>query len=216
MGWDGWIFAPAGADAYERKYATAIVTDFATNMTNGIEGFDFDRDYPRLKSELAPILDATDPDLTAFNARGGKLILWHGWADPALPPEHTIDYFQAVRTRLGPERTSRSIRLFMIPGMQHCIGGPGANSFGQLTSPVQPADPHADVAAALERWVEGNAAPEELIGHHATNPFAGALDWRQADPHKEYLLCAYPRVAVLKANRDPAMASSYRCAKPVS
>ena len=215
MGWDGWIFAPAGAEAYEPKYATAILSDFSTSVSAGIDEFDFDRDYPRLESELAPILNATDPDLTDFAGRGGKLILWHGWADPALPPQHTIDYFEAVRARLGGEKTARTLRLFMVPGMQHCFGGPGPNSFGQLTPPVRPVEPHSDLAGALERWVEEGVAPDQVIAHHASNPFAGALDWHQADQHKEYLLCPYPEVAVPSRGHDLAAASSYRCAKSV-
>jgi acetyl esterase/lipase len=211
-GWDGWILAPAGGQAHDPKYAAALLADFATRVQTDIEHFDFDRDYPVFKSELAPVLDATDADLGRFAARGGKLLLWHGWADPAIPPQHTIDYFDAVRTTLGDEMASRVLRLFMVPGVQHCIGGPGPNSFGQFTAPPPPADPHSDMSAALEQWVEKGVAPDDLIGRHATNALVGALDWRQADPDKSTLLCAFPKIAVLNGKGDPALASSYRCA----
>ena len=214
MGWDGWIFAPAGGAANQTKYAAALLAHFATQLHTDVEHFDFDRDYPVFKSELAPVLDAVDADLSRFAARGGKLILWHGWADPALPPQHTIDYFDAVRAALGTENAARMLRLFMVPGVQHCFGGPGANSFGQFTAPPPPADPHADLSAALERWVEEGVPPDELVARHATSPLLGALDWRQADPHQTRLLCAYPKNAVLKGKGSSAPASSYRCVTP--
>lgn len=195
-GWDGWILAPAGREAHQPKYAAALLADFATKVQTDSEHFDFDRDYPSFKSELAADLNATDPDLGRFAARGGRLILWHGWADPAIPPQHTIDYFNAVQTTLGREKAARVLRLFMVPGMQHCFGGTGPNSFGQFTAPPPPAEPHSDLSAALEQWVEKGVAPDDLIAHHAANPLLGALDWRQADPGKTTLLCAYPKIAV--------------------
>jgi hypothetical protein len=75
----GWIFAPEGGEALQHKYAAALLADFVTRVQTDIEHFDFDRDYSFSKSELAPTLNATDSDLSRFAARGGKLILWHGW-----------------------------------------------------------------------------------------------------------------------------------------
>jgi Tannase and feruloyl esterase len=210
-GWDGWIFAPAGGEALQHKYAAAVLSDFVTRLQTDIGHFDFDRDYSSFKSELAPTLDATDSDLSRFAARGGKLILWHGWADPAIPPQHTIDYFDAVRSTLGRDKADRMMRLFMVPGVQHCFGGPGPNSFGQFPPPSRPADPHSDLSAALEQWVEDGVPPDDLIAHHASNPLLGALEWREADRGRSTLLCAYPKIAVLKGKGDPALASSYRC-----
>jgi len=213
-GWDGWIFAPVGGETNQTKYSAALLAHFATKLHTDVEHFDFDRDYPVFKSELAPILDATNADLSRFAARGGRLILWHGWADPALPPQHTIDYFDAVRTTMGVTSADRMLRLFMVPGVQHCFGGPGANSFGQFTAPPRPADPNADLSAALERWVEEGVPPEDLVARHASSPLLGALDWREADPHRTKLLCAYPRIAVPKGKDNSALASSYRCVTP--
>jgi acetyl esterase/lipase len=210
-GWDGWLLAPAGQSASQPKYAAVMVDSFVTTLTTDYEHFDLNKDYLALKTELAPVLDATQADLKGFAARGGKLILWHGWADPGLPPQRTIDYFNAVRTRMNPPSAANTVRLFMAPGVQHCLGGPGGAAFGQFTAPPRPADPRSDMTAALERWVESGVAPEELVARHADNPFGGALDWRTADGNKTNLLCAYPKKAKYQGHGNPESADSYRC-----
>jgi Tannase and feruloyl esterase len=117
-----------------------------------VRQYDFDRDPPRLAT-MSRIYDATDPDLTAFRARGGKLLLFHGWADPLVTPQRTLDYFAAVRARMGGDvSTAQFARLFMLPGVEHCglQPGPGAQSF------------EFDPLPALEAWVERDQAPEVL------------------------------------------------------
>lgn len=215
-GWDGWIFAPAGQSANEPKYVDAMLDSFVTTFHADHEHFSLDQDFSKLKAELAPVLDATDTDLHAFASRGGKLILWHGWADPGLPPQRTVDYFNAVRARMGAAAAAKMVRLFMAPGVQHCIGGPGGASFGQFTAPPRPAEPRNDMTAALERWVESGVAPEEIVARHADNPLAGALDWRTADASKTNLLCAYPKKAKYQGKGNPATADSYTCSAPAA
>jgi feruloyl esterase len=215
-GWDGWIFAPAGQSANEPKYVDAMLDSFVTTFHADREHFSLDEDFPKLKAELAPALDATDADLHDFAARGGKLILWHGWADPGLPPQRTIDYFNAVRARMGAPAAAKMLRLFMAPGVQHCLGGPGGASFGQFTAPPRPAEPRHDMTAALERWVESGVAPEEIVARHADNPLAGALDWRTADANQTNLLCAYPKKAKYPGKGNPATADSYTCSAPAA
>src|SRR5882757_2626046 len=83
-------------------------------------------------AKTAHALNATDPDLRRFAARGGKLILYHGWNDPAISALNTVDYYRSVAKTVGAEKTAVFLRLYLIPGMQHCLGGPGATSFGQL------------------------------------------------------------------------------------
>ena len=215
-GWDGWIFAPAGQSANEPKYVDAMLESFVTTIHTDHEHFSLDQDFPKLKAELAPVLDATQADLQKFAARGGKLILWHGWADPGLPPQRTVDYFNAVRARMGAPAAAKMLRLFMAPGVQHCLGGPGGASFGQFTAPPRPAEPRNDMTAALERWVESGVAPEEIVARHADNPLAGALDWRTADASKTNLLCAYPKKARYQGKGNPAIADSYTCSAPAA
>jgi Tannase and feruloyl esterase len=104
---------------------------------------------------LADLYDATDPDLTAFKQSGGKLILWHGWSDQAIPPTGTVAYYQAVRDRMGGLAATQTFaRLFMFPGMYHCGGGTGPNTFDLLTP--------------LLNWVESGVAPDRVIASLAS------------------------------------------------
>jgi len=112
--------------------------------------------------KLASSLNATDPNLKAFKARGGKLICITAWSDAALPPVNTINYFQSVVSKMGQRDAGSFIRLFMVPGMQHCGGGPGPNSFGAVVTSGQ-ADAQHDMSIALERWVEEGAPPDQIV-----------------------------------------------------
>jgi feruloyl esterase len=117
-----------------------------------VRDYDFDRDPPRLAT-MSRIYDATNPDLSEFRRRGGKLLLFHGWADPIVTPQRTLDYYEAVRARMGgAESTAQFARLFMLPGVDHCglQPGPGAKSLA------------FDPLPALEAWVERNTAPDTL------------------------------------------------------
>jgi feruloyl esterase len=126
--------------------------------------------------------------MSKFRARGGKLILYHGWSDAAISPISTIDYYRAVKQ---PESF---VRLFMVPGMQHCGGGPGPNDFGQ--SPGAAGDPLHDVNAALERWVEQGVAPASIVA-------------KKGDRSRP--LCPYPQVATYKGSGSTEDAANFVC-----
>ena len=101
------------------------------------------------------------------------------------------------------------MRLFMIPGMQHCFGGPGPDLFGQLSPPSSGASPRSNIASALQAWVEKGRVPNSVVGHYGLMPGMGPPS---KGPTKERLLCAYPARAVLRRRgADPYRASSYRC-----
>ena len=106
-----------------------------------------DADIVKGDRDLGPILDAASPDLSAFKARGGKLIQYHGWNDPAIPPGYSLDYFKQVRARMGP--VSDFYRLFVVPGMLHCSGGD--------------APTRVDWIAMLEQWAEAGVAPATAV-----------------------------------------------------
>src|SRR5205807_1742148 len=109
-----------------------------------------DAEFNRLTRADDGMYDAIDPDLSAFRAAGGKLILWAGWADPAISPVGTVAYYQAVQQALGgAAATNRFARLFMLPGVAHCGGGDGPSTFDALT--------------AITNWVTANQAPARLI-----------------------------------------------------
>lgn len=149
--WAGGLTAPAGQRAIAEGYASyrryldrdvAVDSDM-TRWTIDAE------ELAALRSGVGTIYDSTDPDLSAFNARGGKLILWHGWADQAIPPHGTVAYFDAVREAVGgaAERDG-FVRLYMIPGLYHCFGGE-LERFDFLTPVLN--------------WVERDAAPEGIV-----------------------------------------------------
>jgi Tannase and feruloyl esterase len=122
--------------------------------------------------------DGTNPNLVPFFDAGGKLILYHGWSDPAMSPLETVNYYNSVAKQLQMSVTSLQsyARLFMVPGMHHCGGGPGPNVFDTLTP--------------LVSWVEEGAAPNSLLAVHYANN----------DPSKKVTrtmpLCAYPSTAL--------------------
>jgi feruloyl esterase len=101
-------------------------------------------------SAMSSLYDATDPNLSAFRDAGGKLILWHGWEDASIPPQGTISYYEAVQAEMGgAEATQQFARLYLIPGLAHCLGGSASTKFDLLTP--------------LMDWVETETAPEEII-----------------------------------------------------
>jgi hypothetical protein len=150
-------------------------------------------------------MNATDPDLSAFHKRGGKLILFHGWNDPGLSVYETLDYFQAVRARMG-NATDAFARLYLVPGLQHCTGGPGATYIGGMNVPFH--SPDHDVSAAVEKWVEEGVAPGAMIATAAPNRanFAAALP---ATPRRR--ICPYPQVPVYRGPAEPDTVSAWSC-----
>jgi feruloyl esterase len=151
------------------------------------------------EAKLAPILNATDPDLGEFRKRGGKLLQYHGWNDQLIAPQNSIDYYESVISLHARDKKDRAAalsdvqsfyRLYMAPGMAHCSGGTGPNSF--------------DMQAALEQWIERGVAPEEIV---ATRSINGVVD-------RSRPLCAYPEVAVYKGKGDTNDAASFVCREP--
>src|SRR4029453_9053862 len=109
--------------------------------------FDLDKDLS-LTLKNASFIEASDPDLTKFKARGGKLLLWHGWADPGPAPENTINYYSQAAKVSGGGATDEWMRLFLLPGVAHCGGGVGPDQ--------------ADFLGAMERWREQGEAPAQI------------------------------------------------------
>ena len=148
---------------------------------------DYDRDLAFAEQKL-PFMAAVEKDLTPFRKHGGKLLMYTGWADPVVPPQDTVAYYDAVaKTNGGLDRTRDFYRFFIAPGMGHCSGGPGPNQFDALT--------------ALEQWVEKSAAPEKLLASHSTN---GKVDRTRP-------LCLYPQVARYKGTGGSDDAANFTC-----
>ncbi len=153
-----------------------------------IKEFDFDTD-PAALEPFAADHDADDPDLTAFENRGGKLIFFNGWADHSTPPLQLIRYYDEVQKVHGDD-TDDFARLFMLPGFHHCGGGPGPNVFGAPSNPlVNLNDPERDIMGAVVRWVEEDEPPARIIATKfvGNDPNLGVSRTRP--------ICPYPQVA---------------------
>jgi hypothetical protein len=178
----------------------------------------FDRDYKRF-GMMESLYAANNPDLRAFKANGGKLIVYQGWADAGaggIPPLKTVDYYEtAEKTMGGPATTRDFFRLFMIPGMGHCGGGEGAD--------------HIDYVSYLEKWVEDGQAPDLIIGAHIdTDRLPGTHDSNSPYSPRELELFLddprnakftrpvypYPIQAKYKGNGDPNKAESFEPVHP--
>jgi len=126
--------------------------------------FDFDRDQDRMDSILAPILNANNPDLSQLKNRGGKILMYSGTADPLVPYQDAVTYYErVVKQQGGNAKTQDFFRFFLIPGMAHCGGGPGLNDCGQSLSLNVAQDSNHDVLTALIKWVEEGSAPDKII-----------------------------------------------------
>jgi feruloyl esterase len=175
--------------------------------------FDFNRDVDLVDEVLAKDLNATSTDLRAFAGNGGKLILYAGWADPLLPSQSAVNYFNALVGSFGGthfdsalKKTQRFARLFMAPGMWHCTGGPGPSSFGGVIAQPAPSyDAQYDLLTALTQWVEQGVAPSSVIATKYNN------DLPQLGIAMQRPLCAYPQIAKHNGAGDPNLASSFRC-----
>jgi feruloyl esterase len=201
-GWEAWV---TGAEP-EKSLSYAFGTQFYKNMVFENAQWDFhafqvNRDMKVADDRLARTLNATDPDLKRFEQRGGKLILYHGWSDAAIPPFSAIDYYQSVVKKMGSGEANRFVRLYMAPGMQHCGGGPGLTSFGQGFEPprVSPG-----MAAALEQWVEQGSAPDRIVAAKVQD---GAVVRTRP-------LCPYPQVAKWNGSGSTDDAANFSCVAP--
>jgi feruloyl esterase len=149
--------------------------------------FSLAADLPRALQADDGIINFTDPNLELFFDRGGKLLMYHGWADPQVTPLNTISYFNDVLKTAGDSTRGRSIELYMEPGMNHCWGGEGPDSF--------------DVVGALERWVQTGNAPRRIIASH----------WTESVVDRTRPLCPYPQMATYKGTGSIDSADNFRC-----
>lgn len=195
----------ARQQAARQKSMYRFSTQFFQNMVFNDPGWDFhsfdvDRDTIAADKKVAQELNANNPDLSGFKARGGKLILYHGWSDAAIPPTATLNYYQAVVKKMGAAQTKEFVRLFMVPGLQHCFGGAGPDTFGQ--DEVANGDPQHSIGSALEQWVEGGAAPSQIVA---------AKYRRDGTIVRAWPICAYPAIAHYKGAGSTDAADSFIC-----
>jgi len=187
MGWGAYILnpkEPMRIDVYRLFLFNDPNWDWHT--------VDFDRDVAYADQKLG-FMSAVNYDLTGFKARGGKLVMYTGWADPVAAPLDVLKYYENVMKKMGGvEKTQEFYRFFMVPGMGHCGGGPGPNAF--------------DMQTVLESWVEHGKAPEKVIASHSTN---GQTDRTRP-------LCPYPQAAKWSGTGSTDVAANFTCVNPGS
>jgi tannase/feruloyl esterase len=188
-GWIPWLVAREG-----QSFAGSFVESFFRFMIspgreNDWRTFDAAKDHARMQA-IGTLLNASDADLSAFRARGGKILMYYGWADPALSPLMGLKYFEQVAETM--KTTDDFFRLFMMPGVFHCVGGPGPDT-------IDPLPP-------LVAWVERGAAPQQIV-----------VEKRAKDKIlRSRPLCPHPQVAVYKGSGSIDDAASFSCAVPGS
>ena len=150
--------------------------------------FDFDKDEARTEQADHGVMNAMNPDLRPFAQRGGKLVQYHGWADPQIAPASSVTYYKNVMEEMGGAAPVQNFyRLFMVPGMAHCGGGDGTSTF--------------DMLGAVEQWVEKGKAPEQIPASRMRN---GQVDRTRP-------LCPYPQVAQYKGSGSTDEAANFVC-----
>jgi Tannase and feruloyl esterase len=205
-GWGTWITGPAPAHSLMAAFGNGYFSNMVYEKADwDMKSFGVETGLPLAKEKTSSALDSADPDLKQFYSRGGKLILYHGWNDPAIPALSTVNYYQQVVDTVGQAKTESFVRLYMVPGMQHCAGGPGPDDFGQ--SPSWNPDPHYNARTALELWVEKGTAPAAII---ATKAAEGGD--AHAVPVMTRPLCPFPQVAQYKGSGDTNKAENFVCA----
>ena len=190
-GWMPWFVSGPNGRPIEALFGETFFKYIAFGRPNPSYDwttFNVDADFDKLQAVRAA-LDATDPDLSRFKARGGRIVSYFGWADPALNPMMGVNYYERVLRQLGPS-TSDFYRLFMVPGMFHCSGGIGTSTFDAFTPLVE--------------WVEKGAAPQSIPASRLAE--GKAIRTRP--------LCPYPEVAKYKGTGSIDDAANFSCGKP--
>lgn len=151
--WKAWMNGFMGGKSINYRVAEQYLRYLTFEKSPGPLAYDplkfnFDRDPPKLKRARS-VYDVTNADLRRFKARGGKVLMWHGWADSGIPAYSSIDYYLRVLKLVGSrEGTESFFRLFFLPGVTHCGGGDGADQL--------------DALAILDAWVEQGKAPDMI------------------------------------------------------
>jgi hypothetical protein len=213
--WPLWIAGPAAPGAsvqgfFGNAFFGRVVHEIPSPTPWDFSSFDFYGDMIAADAKTAFNFNANESELHAFRHfnRRGKIIMWHGWEDPAISARSSVAYYERV---LRDNDDARDFfRLFMVPGMLHCGGGPGTNSFGQSLPQAKPLSnaPRHDILSALEQWVEQGVAPKRIDAVKYVNdqPAQGILRTRP--------LCAWPKTAVYDGTGSTDDAANFRCRNP--
>jgi feruloyl esterase len=187
LGWAEMLGGPAPLEMAIDQYEYIIFKDANWDWRS----FSLERDVAVADATAQGTLSAISPDLTGFAARGGKLLMYHGWSDQAIAPRASVNYYErALAATRSPSGDAPWARLFMVPGMGHCRGGEGPNTF--------------DMVSALDQWVERGRAPERILATHKTG--------ERIDRTRP--LCPYPQTARYSGSGSTDDAASFVCRAP--
>lgn len=175
----GWSPVPVGYAVDYFKYIVFKDPSWDPKSLN------FDSHLAESTKQANLIFDANDPNLSRFTGRGGKLIMYQGWAEPGIPPANIVTYYGKVQKQ--STGAADAVRLFMVPGMGHCGGGDGASTF--------------DMTAALDAWRDGDKAPERI----------SAARVRQGKVDRTRPLCAWPKVATYAGSGSLDHEANFTC-----
>lgn len=207
----GWSFLQSGVNG-QPQFGGLFKWVFGADWN--WRGFDMERDMRTVDATLGPIVnDATRGSLKAFDARGGKLIIYHGLADSLVPPAQSVAFYERQAQALGGvARLRQNARLFMVPGVMHCGGGDGPDSFNSALGGL-PAPPSAaasdDLFSALVDWTERGQAPDRVIATKYSAGKPGSVAFRRP-------VCAYPQATRYTGNGSTREAGSFACSAPAS
>ena len=221
LAWQG-VYVPNAPDQDVMSRGSSLETikyvAFETNPpeTYTLADFRFDQATFEKLAAFHRLYDATDTDLSGFQSRGGKLILWHGWSDPHISPINTIAFYQGVLGQLGADKAASTLRLFLFPGLYHCGGGDGFSAF--------------DVLSPLMAWVESGQAPDRIVagqpafdrppmmgpppGDHDGPPPADMGPPPPAPIKAERPIFAYPQVARYAGTGEVSRPENWIAAQP--
>ncbi|HEY4355138.1 MAG TPA: tannase/feruloyl esterase family alpha/beta hydrolase [Acidobacteriaceae bacterium] len=201
-GWVGWLDAPvlmnSGQFLFGPRYFADVVYG---NPKWDPYGFQVDREVKASRDKVGDTIAATNTDLSPLAKAGGKLILYQGWSDAAIAPMNIVHYYGEIHAGQPPDSF---VRLYMIPGMQHCAGGDGAVDFGQNAFSH---DLQHSIFSNLENWVENGVAPSAIVAWQHKSPVS--LD--ESDVTMTRPICPYPQVPRYKGSGDTQKATNFMC-----
>ena len=195
--WTAFTAGPRPGAGLSHVFGVGYIKNFVFADPNwDFKAWDMATDMPKVDADQKnrSVMDTWNPDLRPFRDRGGRLLLYHGWGDDAISPISTINYFREVAAVTtggkAADKAGDFVRLFLVPGMGHCNGGPGPTAF--------------DGVGAIARWVENKQAPAQLLGSHLT---AGIADLTRP-------LCPYPMTAQYSGQGSTTDAANFSCKQP--